>query len=136
MLIFSFFENTMNLQQNSLILPGVRNQQQNRLDYRKHFLGGRGIYINAYENYLKIQTKKSREISVRYSRMFFKGGLITQPFKFFQLQEKNSNHFFKLGSTINYVSQKGGGHVGFICEAYKIGTNGILFCHDYLFQSF
>ena len=34
-------KNTMNLQQNSLI-PGVRNQQQNRLDYRKHFLGGEG----------------------------------------------------------------------------------------------
>ena len=34
-------KNTMNLQQNSLI-PGVRNQQQNRLDYRKHFLGGDG----------------------------------------------------------------------------------------------
>ena len=35
-------KNTMNLQQNSLILPGVRNQKQNRLDYRKHFLGGEG----------------------------------------------------------------------------------------------
>ena len=34
-------KNTVNLQQNSLI-PGVRNQQQNRLDYRKHFLGGEG----------------------------------------------------------------------------------------------
>jgi len=50
--------------------------------------------------------------------------------------KKKFEAFFKLGSTINYVSQKGGGHLGFICEAYKIGTNGILFSHDDLFQKF
>ena len=48
----------MNLQQNSLILPGDRNQQQNRLDYRKHFLGERDIYINAYEKAKRYKLKK------------------------------------------------------------------------------